>query len=249
MFRRFARRCLSDVSKDPAPKVDIAAGITQQPTSRVPVPKVSVEAKKAKLAEFGKYAAACLPRWVQKVQVTHLNELEILIEPSGVYQVVEFLTRNSLCEFKNLSDITAVDVPNRIHRFEVVYNFLSTRYNSRVRVKTYADELSGLDSITNLHMAANWQEREVFDMFGVFFHNHPDLRRILTDYGFHGHPLRKDFPLTGFYEVRYDTELQRVVQEPVELAQEFRRFDLSTPWENFPKFRETKQQELPSGEK
>ena len=86
-------------------------------------------------------------------------------------------------------------------------------------------------------------------MFGVFFHNHPDLRRILTDYGFHGHPLRKDFPLTGFYEVRYDTELQRVVQEPVELAQEFRRFDLSTPWENFPKFRETKQQELPSGEK
>merc|ERR1712224_530489 len=230
MMRKFARRCLSDVAQTPE-KINIAAGVTA-PTARIPVPTVTVDAKKAKLAEFGKYAAACLPRWVQKVQVTHLNELEMLIEPSGIYQVTEFLTRNTLCEFKNLSDITAIDVPNRIQRFEVVYNFLSTTYNSRVRVKTYADELSGLDSICNLHMAANWQEREVFDMFGVFFHNHPDLRRILTDYGFH--------------EVRYDSELQRVVQEPVELAQEFRKFDLSTPWENFPKFRETKQQELPA---
>merc|ERR1712051_675150 len=110
--------------------------------------------------------------------------------------------------------------------------------NSRIRVKSYADELTAIESIVPLHKSANWMEREAWDMFGVFFRIHPDLRRILTDYGFQGHPLRKDFPLSGFYECRWDNELQRVVQEPVELAQEFRRFDLAAPWEQFPAFRE-----------
>merc|ERR1712088_631163 len=172
-----------------------------------------------------------LPKYVQDAQVTFGNELEIMICPTGVRPVMQFLKQNGLCQYNSISDLTALDVPTRVHRFEVVYNLLSVEYASRIRVKTYCDELSPIDSVDDMH--------------GIYFHNHPDLRRILTDYGFHGHPLRKDFPLSGFYEVRYDSELQRVVQEPVELAQEFRKFDLSTPWENFPKFRETKQQELP----
>lgn len=111
------------------------------------------------------------------------------------------------------------------------------RYNTRIRVKTYTDELTPIESIVPIYQGANWFEREVWDMFGVFFSNHPDLRRILTDYGFSGHPFRKDFPLTGFYEVRYDDEVKRVVSEPIEYPQEYRKFDLGTPWEQFPKLR------------
>lgn len=114
---------------------------------------------------------------------------------------------------------------------------LSVRFNQRVIVKTYTDELTPIDSVTPIYQGANWYEREVWDMYGVFFSNHPDLRRILTDYGFAGHPFRKDFPLTGFVEVRYDDEVKRVVCEPIELAQEFRKFDLGSPWEVFPNFR------------
>ncbi len=143
---------------------------------------------------------------------------------------------------------------------QIVYNLLSLRYNSRIRVKTYTDELTPIESINDIFKAANWYEREIFDMFGVYFVNHPDLRRILTDYGFEGHPLRKDFPLSGYVEVshlstddrispaplvfsffqcRYDDELRRVVYEPVELSQEYRKFDLAAPWEQFPNFRES----------
>ena len=117
---------------------------------------------------------------------------------------------------------------------------MSLRFNNRIRVKTYTDELTPIDSITSVYQGANWYEREVWDMFGVFFANHPDLRRILTDYGFAGHPFRKDFPLSGFVEVRYDDEVKRVVTEPVELAQEFRKFDLGTPWEQFGNFKSDK---------
>jgi NADH dehydrogenase (ubiquinone) Fe-S protein 3 len=131
-----------------------------------------------------------------------------------------------------VSDITAVDYPTRDQRFEVVYNLLSVRHNSRIRVKTYADEASPVPSITGLYDGANWYEREVYDMFGVFFVGHPDLRRILTDYGFDGHPLRKDFPLTGYTEVRYDEEKKRIVVEPLELTQAFRNFEGGTAaWE------------------
>ena len=122
-------------------------------------------------------------------------------------------------------DITAVDFPSKANRFEVVYHFLSVRYNTRIRVKTYCSEVTPVPSLTDLYSAANWFEREVWDMFGVFFTGHPDLRRILTDYGFEGHPLRKDFPLTGYVEVRYDDEKKRVVAEPVELAQAMRYLD------------------------
>ena len=134
--------------------------------------------------------------------------------------------------------------PLQYYYLQIVYNLLSLRFNSRIRVKTYTDELTPIESTCSIFAAANWYEREIWDMFGVFFTNHPDLRRILTDYGFQGHPLRKDFPLSGYIEYRYDDELQRVVQEPVELAQEYRKFDLAAPWEQFPNFRET----LPAAE-
>jgi len=139
---------------------------------------------------------------------------------------------NTAAEFTQVSDITAVDFPTRDQRFEVVYNLLSVRHNSRIRVKTYADEASPVPSITSLYDGANWYEREVYDLFGVFFIGHPDLRRIMTDYGFDGHPLRKDFPLTGYTEIRYDEEKKRIVVEPLELTQAFRNFEGGTAaWE------------------
>lgn len=148
-----------------------------------------------------------------------------------------FLKGHHSAQFTNLNFITAVDVPTRKNRFEVVYQFISIRFNARIRVRTYTDEISPIESITPVFKGADWYEREVYDMYGVWFNNHPDLRRILTDYGFEGHPFRKDFPLSGYNEVRYDPELKRIVYEPTELAQEFRKFDLDTPWETFPKFK------------
>lgn len=139
---------------------------------------------------------------------------------------------NTSAEFTQISDITAIDFPTRDQRFEVVWNMLSVRHNSRIRVKTYADESSPVASITSLYDGANWYEREVYDLFGVFFTGHPDLRRIMTDYGFDGHPLRKDFPLTGYTELRYDEEKKRIVVEPLELTQAFRNFEGGTAaWE------------------
>jgi NADH dehydrogenase (ubiquinone) Fe-S protein 3 len=192
---------------------------------------------KQNLIEFGQYVGQCLPKFVQKVQVTNGDELEIMIHPDGVIPVLAFLKDHTNAQFTNVADICALDVPTRQYRFEVVYNLLSVRFNQRVRVKTYTDELTPIQSCTPLFHAANWYEREIWDMYGVFFANHPDLRRILTDYGFEGHPFRKDFPLVGYVEVRYDDEVKRVVAEPVELIQEWRKFDLGNPWESFPAFR------------
>ncbi|XP_010578517.1 PREDICTED: NADH dehydrogenase [ubiquinone] iron-sulfur protein 3, mitochondrial [Haliaeetus leucocephalus] len=198
-------------------------------------PKNEVEQKQ--LCAFGEYVAEILPKYIQQVQVTCFNELELLIHPDGIIPVLTFLRDHTNAQFKSLADLTAVDVPSRQYRFEIVYNLLSLRFNSRIRVKTYTDELTPVDSAVSVHKAANWYEREVWDMYGVFFANHPDLRRILTDYGFEGHPFRKDFPLSGYVEVRYDDEVKRVVAEPVELSQEFRKFDLNSPWEAFPAYR------------
>ncbi|KAJ3660156.1 hypothetical protein Zmor_004624 [Zophobas morio] len=192
---------------------------------------------RSQLKDFGKYVAECLPKYIQKVQITAGDELELLIVPEGVLPVLQFLKDHHNAQFANITDITALDVPSREYRFELVYNLLSLRFNSRIRVKTYTDELTPIDSACDIYKGANWYEREVWDMYGVFFANHPDLRRILTDYGFEGHPQRKDFPLSGYVEVRYDDEKKRVVVEPLELAQEFRRFELSAPWEQFPNFR------------
>jgi NADH dehydrogenase (ubiquinone) Fe-S protein 3 len=174
---------------------------------------------------------SCLPKYVQQFSVWK-DELTIYVPPTGIIPVMSFLKYHTAAEFTQISDITAVDFPTRDQRFEVVYNLLSVRYNSRIRVKTYADEASPVPSVTGLYEGALWYEREVYDMFGVFFSGHPDLRRIMTDYGFDGHPLRKDFPLTGYTELRYDEEKKRIVIEPLELTQAFRNFEGGTAaWE------------------
>ncbi|KAI8388545.1 uncharacterized protein BYT42DRAFT_560448 [Radiomyces spectabilis] len=183
------------------------------------------------LHEYGKFLTSMLPKYIQQFSV-YKDELTIYVAPSAIEPVLTFIRDHTNCQFKSLQDMTGVDFPSRQNRFEVVYNLLSFRYNARIRVKTYASETSPVPSAVPLFSGANWQEREVYDMFGIFFVGHPDLRRILTDYGFEGHPLRKDFPLTGYVEVRYDEEKKRVVAEPVELAQAFRNFEGSlSPWE------------------
>ncbi|KAI0594121.1 hypothetical protein F4775DRAFT_586302 [Biscogniauxia sp. FL1348] len=183
------------------------------------------------LHRYGSWLMGCMPKYIQQFSVWK-DELVIYIPPSGVIPVFSFLKYNTAAEFTQVSTITAVDFPTKDQRFEIVYNLLSVRHNARIRVKTYADEATPVPSITPLYDGANWYEREVYDMFGVFFVNHPDLRRIMTDYGFEGHPLRKDFPLTGYTELRYDEEKKRVVTEPLEMTQAFRNFEGgSSAWE------------------
>ncbi|KAK9376776.1 uncharacterized protein V1513DRAFT_438103 [Lipomyces chichibuensis] len=183
------------------------------------------------LHEYGRYVMAALPKFVQKFSVWK-DELTLYVGPSAIIPVLTFLRDHTAAQYKAVMDITAADYPTRSHRFDVVYNLLSVRHSSRIRVKTYASETTPVPSATPLYEGANWYERETFDLFGVFFVNHPDLRRIMTDYGFEGHPLRKDFPLTGYTEVRYDEEKKRIVYEPLELTQAFRNFSVgSTVWE------------------
>ena len=159
------------------------------------------------------------------------GELTVDVAPSNIVTFVEFLKADSACQFSSLVDITAVDHPGRAKRFDVVYHFLSMYQNHRVRLRVSIREEDLLPSIIEVHPSANWFEREVFDMFGILFSGHPDLRRILTDYGFRGHPLRKDFPTSGYTEVRYDEVQKRVVYEPIKLVQEYRQFDFMSPWE------------------
>jgi len=159
------------------------------------------------------------------------DELVLQVARDDIVSVLTRLRDDQNCQFKMLVDITAVDWPDEPERFEVVYNLLSLKYNLRVRVTVTTDEATPIPSATSVFSCADWLEREVWDLFGVFFTGHPDLRRILTDYGFEGHPLRKDFPMTGYVEVRYDEEQKRVVYEPVQLVQEYRYFDFQSPWE------------------
>ncbi|AMY69485.1 NADH-quinone oxidoreductase subunit C [Frigidibacter mobilis] len=159
------------------------------------------------------------------------GELTVTATLAGLSGLIDFLRADPTCAFSTLVDITAVDYPTRPERFDVVYHLLSMYRNHRVRVKVALREEDMVPSITGIHPAANWFEREVFDMFGILFSGHPDLRRILTDYGFRGFPLRKDFPTTGYTEVRYDEAQKRVVYEPVSLTQEYRQFDFMSPWE------------------
>jgi len=160
-----------------------------------------------------------------------VGELSVQVTLNGLVNFVDFLKSDRNCQFSTLVDITAVDYPTREKRFEVVYHFLSMFQNQRIRVRVAVREQDLVPSITDIHPSANWFEREVFDMYGLMFSGHPDLRRILTDYGFRGHPLRKDFPTTGYTEVRYDEKEKRVVYEPVSLVQEYRQFDFMSPWE------------------
>ncbi|GHD07786.1 NADH-quinone oxidoreductase subunit C [Tianweitania populi] len=159
------------------------------------------------------------------------GELTITVSASAIVEVVTFLKRDAQCQFISILDVCGADYPARPQRFDVVYHFLSPRQNQRIRVKVLTDEDTPVPSIISVFPGADWYERETYDLYGILFSGHPDLRRILTDYGFEGHPLRKDFPLTGFVEVRYDDEVKRVVYEPVDLKQEFRNFDFLSPWE------------------
>lgn len=159
------------------------------------------------------------------------GELTLSVEANDIVDVLSFLKTDVQCQFVSFIDICGADYPARAKRFDVVYHLLSPRQNLRIRVKVQTDEDTMVPSATGVYPGADWFEREAYDLYGILFSGHPDLRRLLTDYGFEGHPLRKDFPLTGFVEVRYDDEAKRVVYEPVELKQEFRNFDFMSPWE------------------
>ena len=182
------------------------------------------------LQELAELISSKRPDCVISTEVLH-GELNITIAPSSLISFTEYLKSDRSCRFSTLIDITAVDYPSRDARFDVVYHYLSMYQNHRVRVKLAAREDETVPSILDIHPAANWYEREIFDMYGILFSGHPDLRRILTDYGFRGYPLRKDFPTTGYVEVRYDEAEKRVVYEPVSLVQEYRQFDFMSPWE------------------
>lgn len=159
------------------------------------------------------------------------DELTLVVEPASINETIRFLREDPRCLFISFIDLAGADYPGRERRFDVVYHLLSPRHNQRVRIKVETDERTPVPSIIPQFPAANWFEREAYDLYGILFSGHPDLRRILTDYGFQGHPLRKDFPMTGYVEVRYDDAQKRVVYEPVKLQQEFRNFDFLSPWE------------------
>lgn len=182
------------------------------------------------LRELGDYIVAAMPQNVLGTAIQR-GELVVAASREGIVKVMTFLRDDSNCLFKQLIDLCGADYPDRALRYEVVYNLLSLSQNQRVRVKVTTDEATPVPSITTVFSAAGWYEREAWDLYGIFFSNHPDLRRILTDYGFEGHPMRKDFPLTGYVELRYDEDSKRVIYEPVKLAQEFRNFDFMSPWE------------------
>lgn len=182
------------------------------------------------LTELGAYIEAKRPDCVIGWDISH-DELNVDVAPANIRGFVEFLKSDPTCRFSSLIDITAVDYPERAKRFDVVYHFLSMYQNHRIRLRVSVREDEMVASTVDVHPSANWFEREIFDMFGIMFTGHPDLRRLLTDYGFRGYPLRKDFPTTGYTEMRYDEEQKRVVYEPVSLVQEYRQFDFMSPWE------------------
>ena len=182
------------------------------------------------LNDLANYLRESLGTKLTKAEIT-LGELTLETEATDIVAVLSFLRDDAQCQFISFIDICGADYPARPRRFDVVYHLLSPRQNQRVRIKVQTDEDTPVPSATAVYPGADWFEREAYDLYGILFTGHPELRRILTDYGFDGHPLRKDFPLTGFVEVRYDDEAKRVIYEKVELKQEFRNFDFLSPWE------------------
>ncbi len=182
------------------------------------------------IKELSEYISSSIITHVDEFSLAN-DELTLTVPLASLIKVLSFLRDDANCQFKQLMDICGIDYPEQEKRFGVIYNLLSLTLNLRVRVKVFTDDETPVPTSTGLFSSANWFEREVWDMFGVYFSEHPDLRRILTDYGFDGHPLRKDFPLTGYVELRYDDEQKRVIYEPVKLTQDFRSFDFLSPWE------------------
>ena len=178
-----------------------------------------------------------------KTSRINFNQLLIEINVEDLYSTILYLKTNDKCRFKQLIDITAVDYPEKYNRFKIVYLFLSHENNLRILLNINIEEKTSVPSISKIFPSANWMEREVFDMYGISFKDHPDLRKILTDYGFEGYPLRKDFPLTGYTEVRYSEDKKKVISEPVKLDQEYRDFDFESPWEGTKYIKEEKQKD------
>ena len=199
------------------------------------------DASQDALEELGAHVIAKLGNAVVDHNIGN-GELNVETTGNDVVRVMKFLRDDASCQFKSLMDVCGVDYPVQENRFEVNYNLLSYKHNQRIRIKVRTDEDTPVPSVSSVFPTASWFERECWDMYGVFFSEHPDLRRLLTDYGFEGPPLRKDFPLTGYVEVRYDDEQKRVVYEPVKLTQAFRSFDFLSPWEGMTR-------ELPGDEK
>jgi NADH/F420H2 dehydrogenase subunit C len=181
--------------------------------------------------KFVTFLEETLMNHVQKI-TQFRDEIIIEVNVSDLKKTILFLKDHENCLFKLLVDLFVVDYPTKENRFELIYCLLSTKYNSRIKIKTFVDEFTPVESIVDIYQSANWLEREVWDMNGIYIEQHPDLRRILTDYGFEGYPLRKDFPLSGYTEVRYDDSQKRVISEPIELTQEFRVFNFNSPWES-----------------
>ncbi len=252
-FSRSLRHLTTDerATVDRAPEPVYRAGPSHAEPSRL-------ESQK----RFAASLVEMLPKFISAVYIHHGHDAnsggEIVLEvpPSATVPVLRFLRDHTTCRYRHFIDCCGVDFPDRPDRFRVVYNLQSLAYNARIRIQTYVNELTPLESATSVFKGADWFEREVYDMFGVFFTNHPDLRRILSDYGTSYHALRKDFPLSGYEEVRYDEVEKRVVYEPLEITQEFRTFDFQSPWEHFPAaggsevefFRLTKGQIIPDPE-
>jgi NADH-quinone oxidoreductase subunit C len=184
----------------------------------------------SRLDALGQMIVATLPGAAIGHSVS-FGQLSVTVEAAKIVDVARFIRDDQRCRFVNITDVTAVDYPGREKRFDVVYHFLSPTMNTRIRLRVEASETTQVPSLIDVCPGADWFERETYDLYGVIFTGHPDMRRLLTDYGFDGHPLRKDFPLTGFVEVRYDDAQKRVVYEPVRLNQEFRKFDFMSPWE------------------
>ena len=187
----------------------------------------------AALKDLDDYVSAQLGNKILAREENH-GELSITIYRDHIIETLKFLRDDINCQFKQVMDICGIDHPDQEERFSIIYNLLSLTHNLRIRVKITTGEKIPVPSVTSIFSSANWWEREVWDLYGIYFTNHPDMRRILTDYGFEGHPLRKDFPLTGYVELRYDEAQKRVVYEPVNLTQEFRSFDFLSPWEGAP---------------
>lgn len=243
--------------QQPPPSGKIAPSPYTETVGHNPAFSSEMKGMTDQLNDWGSYLMACLPKFVQQFSVYKdeltcapacllacllsidmcpgfmlTGSLLVYVAPDALLQTLTFLRDHSSCQYKQVVDISGADYPTRDKRFEVCYHMLSVHHNSRIRVKTYADEVSPVPSCVQLFGGADWYEREIWDLYGVFFAGHPDLRRILTDYGFEGHPLRKDFPLTGYVEVRYDEEKKRVVQEPLQLSQAFRDLTgAASPWE------------------
>ena len=182
------------------------------------------------LRDLGEYVQAALHEVVLSVDIDR-DELMLTVRREAIVRVLSFLRDDVNCQFKQLMDVCGVDYPSREDRFDVVYNLLSLTHNLRIRVKVQTDERTPVPTVTGVFSSAGWWEREAWDLYGIMFRDHPDLRRMLSDYGFEGHALRKDFPLTGYVEVRWDDEQKRIVYEPVKLMQDFRNFDFLSPWE------------------